>query len=59
MRLKSHTFRKFGILALAVTLISVLPGPTAHVVEITIELPTVGCLVMVWQVFTDPTSFPR
>ena len=30
MRLRSHASRTFGILALAATLISVLPGPSIH-----------------------------
>jgi hypothetical protein len=33
MRLKGHAYKRFGILALAGTLFSVLPGPTAHAVE--------------------------
>jgi len=30
MRLKSHAFKTFGILALAATLGCVLPGPSIH-----------------------------
>ena len=30
MRLRSHAFRTFGILALVVTLVTVLPGLTVH-----------------------------
>ena len=56
MRLKSHTFKKFGILALAGT-IGVLPGPTAHAVEIAIEPPTVDYPVMLWQFLTGSLVF--
>jgi ammonium transporter, Amt family len=56
MRLKSHTFKKFGILALAGTL-GVLPGPTAHAVEIAIEPPTVEYPVMLWQFLTGSLVF--
>jgi hypothetical protein len=30
MWLKGHAFKTFGILALAVTLVTVLPGPSIH-----------------------------
>ncbi len=56
MRLKSHTFKKFGILALAGTL-GVLSGPTAHAVEIAIEPPTVEYPVMLWQFLTGSLVF--
>jgi hypothetical protein len=49
MRLKSHAFKTSGILALAVTLFSVLPGPIAHAVEIVIEPPTVEYPVVLRQ----------
>jgi hypothetical protein len=56
MWLKSHASKKFGILALAVTL-GVLPGPTAHAVEIAIEPPTVEYPVMLWQFLTGSLVF--
>jgi hypothetical protein len=33
MRLKSHAFKTFSVLALAATFVSVLPGPIASAVE--------------------------
>src|SRR5271154_3889690 len=57
MRLRSHAFRTFGILALAVTPSGVLPGPTAHAVEIAIEPPTVEYPFMLWQFFTGSLVF--
>jgi hypothetical protein len=57
MRLKGHAFKTFGILALAVTLFSVLPGPTAHAVEIAIEPATVENPVVLWQFLTGSLVF--
>jgi Amt family ammonium transporter len=57
MRLKGHAFKAFGILALAVTLSSVLPGSTAHAIEIAIGPPTVENPVVLWQFFTGSLVF--
>jgi Amt family ammonium transporter len=57
MRLKGQAFKTFGILALAVTLSSVLPGSTAHAIEIAIGPPTVENPVVLWQFFTGSLVF--
>ena len=57
MRLKSHAFKTFGFLAPAVTLGSVLPGSTAHAVEIAIDLPTVEYPAVLWQFLTGSLVF--
>src|ERR1017187_1749291 len=56
MRLKGHTSKKFGILAL-VGALGVLPGPTAHAVEIAIEPPSVEYPFMIWQFLTGSLVF--
>src|ERR1017187_8875473 len=57
MRLKSHAFKTFGILALGGALFSVLPGPTARAAEIAIEPPTVENPVVLWQFLTSSLVF--
>jgi Amt family ammonium transporter len=57
MRLRSHASSTFGILALAVTLDGVLPGPTARAVEVAIEPPTLEHPLMLWQFFTSSLVF--
>src|SRR5271169_4998446 len=57
MRLKSHASKTFGILALAVTLVGVLPGPTAHAVEIAVEPPPMEYPIMLWQFLTGSLVF--
>ena len=50
MRLKSHALKSFGIVALAVTLCSVLPGPTALAVDLPPESSSpVALPLAVWQ----------
>ncbi len=51
MRLKSHTFKSFGVVALAVTLFSVLPGPTARAADIS-GPSSVVFPVALWQLLT-------
>src|ERR1035438_1443561 len=57
MRLKGHAFKTYGILALAVTLSSVLPGSTAHAIEIAIGPTTVENPVVLWQFLTSSLVF--
>jgi len=57
MRLKGHAVKMFGILALAVTPIGVLPGPAAHAAEIVLEPPTVENPIALWQFVTGSLVF--